>query len=583
MKRNVTGARPDEAKPDWSMPRSLVPTLRSEPSEPPAKAPAPLDGSPRRRALGKQPDRLVVALWLILLAGAALRVAGTSWGLPLQLHPDEWVVVRGAIDMAERNSFEPMFFLRPDHIEMKLSYAAYVAYAHLFHGASPEALFAVDQAPFVLISRLITAALGTAMIVVAYLIGRRFSRPVGVVSAFLVAFYPLYVDHSHYATPDVPLTLALMIVILGCMRYLSRPSWGSLLLACFAASAAIAIKYPGAIGNVIIAVTVTVGSARAGNLRRFVLHGLGAVAAVVGFLFMISPVLFTNVTAVVTAIRREARQSHLGADGLEWSGNAVFYAVGFATGAGILVVVLFALGVMWCIRMRLVESIPLLLGVVYWVILSALPLHWERWALPMHLTPLLVGSIGAVFSLEYARARWRGHWPAWTALGVGMIVGANLVLGSVAVVARLRAPDTRATSEPGLSTRGVNAANTAFEGYTPFQPGGPKFIFDDFDAIDGRLVPVDRAGSDDIRYVVISSDMYDRFTAEPRYAAAQAFYARLDDQYQLVATFVGAPPRDRSALEPLSVWSSLRYICAIAEGGSAGPTIKVFEIPNEPR
>ena len=173
-------------------------------------------------------DWVSTALTAIILGGAVVRLVGGSWGLPLDLNSDEWVIVNGALDMAKRHSFEPPYFFRPDHVEMQLSNLAYLAYSHLFHGSSPETVYASDPAPFILISRTITGCFGVAMIAIAYLIGKRFTRVIGVLAAFLVAFFPPFVDHSHFATPDVPLTFAFMIVILACMRYLTSPSWGNL-------------------------------------------------------------------------------------------------------------------------------------------------------------------------------------------------------------------------------------------------------------------------------------------------------------------------------------------------------------------
>src|ERR1035437_7126857 len=269
-------------------------------------------------------DWVSTALTLIILGGAVARLVGGSWGLPLELHPDEWVIVDGAIDMAKRHSFEPPYYFRPDHVEMQLSNLAYLVYSHLFHGSSPEALDASDHAPFILISRTITACFGVAMIGVAYLIGTRFTRAIGILAAFLVAFYPPFVDNSHFASPDVPLSFAFMIVILACMRYLTSPSWGNLLLASLGVSVAIAIKYPGALGALMIAITVIrlqalactpppitvtalmsaipviVAGVQARAWSRILVHGAAAMAAVVGFLFAISPVLFTNASAVVS-------------------------------------------------------------------------------------------------------------------------------------------------------------------------------------------------------------------------------------------------------------------------------------------
>src|ERR1035437_1235638 len=77
-------------------------------------------------------DWVSTALTLIILGGAVVRLVGGSWGLPLELHPDEWVIFDGAIDMAKRHSFELPYYFRPDHVEMQLSNLAYLAYSYLF-------------------------------------------------------------------------------------------------------------------------------------------------------------------------------------------------------------------------------------------------------------------------------------------------------------------------------------------------------------------------------------------------------------------------------------------------------------------
>jgi|BarGraNGADG00212_1021973.scaffolds.fasta_scaffold05530_4 hypothetical protein len=527
-------------------------------------------------------DWVSTALTVIILGGAVARFVGGSWGLPFDLNSDEWVIVRGAIDMAKRHSFEPPYFFRPDHVEMQLSNLAYLAYSHLFHGSSPETVYASDPAPFILISRTITACFGVAMIVVAYLIGARFNRAIGVLTAFLVAFFPPFVDHSHFATPDVPLSFAFMIVILACMRYLTSPSWGNLLLASLGVSVAIAIKYPGALGALMIAITVIVGGVQARAWSRILVHGAAAMAAVVGFLFAISPVLFTNASAVVSSATAETVDTHPGADGLGWAGNLYFYAAGFATTAGITLLACFALGVLWSIRLRLLQSVPLWSGAVVWVILSRLPLHWDRWGLPMYLTPLLIAPIGVYYSLRYLLDKGAARWLPWGAAGLGALMAANLVAGSVAVDARLVSKDTQ-TLSTDFAARGVDDANTIFEGYTPLLPGAPKIIFDVFGVRGGRLAPTSQNhNGTGMRYVVVSSSMYDRFKAEPKYVAEQKFYALLDKQYPLLTTYspVQAKP---TVLEITSIWNALGYAVDVAHGGLSGPTIKLYEIPADRR
>ena len=528
-------------------------------------------------------DWVSTSLTVIILGGAIARLVGGGWGLPLELHPDEWVIVQGAIDMAKRHSFEPAYFLRPDHVEMQLSNLAYLAYSHLFHGAPPETLYASDPAPFILISRTITACFGVAMIVVAYLIGSRFTRAIGVLAALLVAFFPPFVNHSHFATPDVPLSFAFMIVILGCMRYLASPSWGNLLLASLGVSVAVAIKYPGALGAIMIAITVIVGGVQSRAWSRILVHGAAAIAAVVGFLFVISPVLFTNVHEVVSAITGNAGDSAPGADGLGWSGNMRFYAEGFATSAGILVLACFALGVLWSIRLRLMQSVPLWSGAIFWVFISGVPLHWERWGLPIYLTPLLMAPIGAYYSYRYLIDRGAARWLPWSAVGLGAVIAANLVVGSVAVCARYVSVDTRTFATEDFARRGVTETNTIFEGYTPLLPGSPKLIFDAFKVTRGRLVLSNHDHkSSAMRYVALSNMVYDRFK-EPKYVAEHKFYAMLDTQFPLLTTYNPATSGHPTILEITSIPNALGYAIEVAHGGMSGPEIKLYAIPPDRR
>lgn len=525
------------------------------------------------------------ALTVIVLGGAVARLLGGSWGLPLEFHPDEPVIVEGAIDMVKRHSFEPSFYFRPDHVEIQLSYLAYMAYAHLFHSISPDSLYASDPAPFILISRTITACFGIAMIVVAYLIGKRFTPTIGVLMAFVVAFFPMYVDHSHLATPDVPLTLTLMVVILGCMRYLDSPSWGNLLLACLGVSVSIAIKYPGALGSIMIAITVIIRAVPDRAWSRLLVHAAGALAAVVGFLFAISPVLFTNFPVTVSTMMAQARGiPPLGSEGLGWTGNMGFYAETFANTAGIILVLCFALGVVWSVRLRLVQSIPLWLGAIYWVILSDIPLHWSRWALPMYLTPLLIAPIGAHYSFRYLIDKGSARLLQWGAVGLGAVMATNLLVGSVAATTSYLSLDTRTVGKEYFAAHGVDKTNTVFEGYTPLLPGHFNLIFSAFKVIDGRLVLNSKGtGSSRIRYVTLSGNIKGRFKTDPKYVSERKFYAILKKQFPLLTTFDPLTRSDTTFLEIPNIWNDLGYVRQLVGGGLSGSTIELYEIPVDRR
>jgi 4-amino-4-deoxy-L-arabinose transferase-like glycosyltransferase len=518
------------------------------------------------------------ALTLIIVCGALARLLGGSWGLPLELHPDEWVIIDGALDMAKRNSFEPPYFFRPDHVEMQLSYVAYVTYAHFFDASSVGNAYASGASPFILISRTITACFGIAMIVVGYLIGKRFNRVIGVLAAFVMAFFPMYVDHSHFATPDVPLTLTLMIVILGCMRYLDSPSWGNLLLASIGVSISIAIKYPGVLGTIMIAITVITSAVQTRAWSRILAHGVVAIAAVVGFLFAISPSLFTKFQLVGSTIDAEGGTIHAGADGLGWFGNLGFYAATFASTAGIILLVCFALGVLWSVRLRLTQSIPLWLGAIYWVILSGVPLHWARWGLPMYLTPLLIAPIGVYYSFRYLLDNGAARWVRWSAVGLGAVMTANLMLGSVAATAVYLTRDTRTTAKEYFAEHGINKTNSVYEGYTPFAPRSARSIYGQLRVSHNRLVLRRAPGNYRFHYVILSSLMYDRYKSGPKYAGRQKMYATMDKQLPLLTTFDPAT-RASSVLEITSIWNALGFLGHVARGANVGPTIKLYGFP----
>lgn len=512
----------------------------------------------------------------VLVLGIALRFLGLNWGLPSQLNSDEWVIVTGALDLAQRNSFEPSLYFRPDHVEIQLSYLAYQAYAHLFVHAPVELAYAADPGVFLLISRAITALFGVALIVLAYFIGRRFNRNIAVIAVVLFSFFPLFVEHSHFASPDVPLTAALMAVILALMYYMDRPGFPSLFVASGATAIAIAIKYPGAIATVMIAVVVVFAAVRDRKYGRVVTHGATAIVAVLVFLFLISPVLFTNFQAVTTSIRQESRSTHPGADGLSWGGNLGFYANEFFEVGGILLSLMVIIGLWAVVRRRLFAALPVLLGSVFWVILSTVPLHWERWGVPMAISPLILGSIGIYYSYVYAAEHFRStRWrrPAMAAFVV--VVGANLLVGSLGLVAAFLATDTRIAAATSLKKRGITERNTIYEGYSTFIPGSPKTIFDDLKTVDGRLVAVDSSR----KFVLTSSCMHDRYFENSKYGKERMFYDAIDSQFDLELRVTPEVSASHSAaFEALNIFRGIEIVQAFMNGGSSGCTLSAYRI-----
>jgi hypothetical protein len=518
-----------------------------------------------------------VTLAVILLVAAALRVVGSRFGFPLTVHPDEWAVVDGAIDMARRNSFEPPWSLRPDHVEMKVDYLAFAAYAALFKDTSIEAAFGADPVPFYWIARLMTAAFGVATVALAYLVGRRSSRRAGLVAATLFALFPDFVRHAHYATPDVPLTFALMLLIYALMRYLGSPSWGSLLCASFAVALAIAIKYPGAVGAVTVGVVVVVAAARDRAWRRMVTHGLGSAAALVGFLFLISPVLFTNFADVRHELDVQSRGDRLGHSDLGMVRQLWFYVSTYADIAGLLLFLLAAVGLVVVVARRRLEAIPWFTGALVWVSLSTLPMTYLRWGLPMWVTPLLLATAG----IDYLLERLTSPRLRWVPVAVGAVVLLQLAVSSAAVVAGLLAPDTRLVSLEFADSRDIRPRESIFEGYTPFLPRAFRLFFQQVRK-DGDGYTLLTLRGKPASYAVLSSAMYERVLADPAYPEGHRIYRWILDNGQLVRQFQPVAGAEPTALEPLSIVRNVRLIRDLAAGGMVGPVIKILAVPVSP-
>lgn len=522
------------------------------------------------------------ALGAVILVGGSIRFVGILWGLPLQLHADEWVIVEYAIDLAKRNSFEPTFFARPDHLEIQLSYIAYTLWSHIVHGARPEDVFAVSQAPFYAISRAITAGFGTAMIPLAYAIGRPLSRVAGLSMAVAVAVFPPFVEHSRYATPDIPLTLTVMVVIFGSMRYATATTrgrtWWWLALAASGVATGITVKYPAIIGAAAIAAAILVRAARTGKWSGVVSHGAGAAGLVVVTTFFLSPALFTNIAEVKHQLTGQNSEGHLGASGLGWGGNLAFYAQEMLHNGGILLVAFAFVGAVWLVAGRRWDALPLGIGLVFWVALSALSLHWDRWGLPMYLSVVLVGGLGVWAALSWTQAfAWR---PArWITAACAMVSGTALLTGSTAQVAFALAPDTRAVASAQIGELGVTAEDTAYDGYTPFLTDGPRSIASDLQVVDGSLVA--RPPRSEIEFVLTSSSMLGRYLADDSRVEGDVYRALLasEEPIQTWAS-IGTPPTP--ILEVARLVSDFSYLSAVLDGAMVGPTLQLYRIGPDP-
>jgi hypothetical protein len=214
-----------------------------------------------RRAICLTVGELVmisVALALALL----LRVYGLEWGLPStsrvhSYHPDEITVIGPTLHMnIFAGEMNPHFF----NYGSLFLYAVYFArlfaegygfldLTHFFKafstggwvGVSESVAAVTEFAKLHLLARWLSVLCGIATVLLVFLWVRRIASSwAAFIASLLLATFPMHVQHSHFATVDVPLTL---LTTLSLYLASSAETGRRFLLAAFVAGLATAVKY----------------------------------------------------------------------------------------------------------------------------------------------------------------------------------------------------------------------------------------------------------------------------------------------------------------------------------------------------
>jgi hypothetical protein len=223
---------------------------------------------------------------LVFLAALLPRVLGLTWGLPsrehwFSFHPDERQIAEAVLQLDPLNGdLNPNFFNYP-------SLFVYLAWlSHLISTGLGLSTPLDPSAPWpflrdiTLSARFACALMGTVTAPLVFL----WLRPVlfrwAVVAALLVAWSPGLVQHSHFATVDVPATFFVVLCLWLTRRaQTTHPKY--LAWAAFAAGLAAATKYNAVI---VAAAPLVAALALEDKAARAKYLGLGCVLPVAGFL-----------------------------------------------------------------------------------------------------------------------------------------------------------------------------------------------------------------------------------------------------------------------------------------------------------
>ena len=418
---------------------NTMPPSRRPAADAPAPPPSPQTDAPMAPAQASRlPLLMIVALALVL------RVIGLGWALPnagrlFSYHPDESVVTGASL------AVNPFAFQLDPHFYNygSLSLLLNSALIHLGELAGlvgPSPLPGVPSSGALLASRLVTVALSMATTVLLFHTGKRlYGARAGLVAAGLWAVAPLAVQHSHWATVDVPATF----FVTGSLFFAARAATPDarprdLLWAGVWAGLAAATKYNA--GLVVLAGAVAWWQAgRTGRGAALLVGG-----TVAGFLVG-CPAIVLNPGGVLAAIAFESNHVRTGHDIVfQATPPALIYHLSYnlmwGLGFPLQIVVLVATGYA-LYRRRPADLLLFAFALPYYLLIGLAQVKFARYTLPLF-PPLFLWA-GALLPTGEGepspRARIGGR-VGWGAIGLATVYALLFSVGLDNVMTR---PDTR--------------------------------------------------------------------------------------------------------------------------------------------
>lgn len=508
-------------------------------------------------------------LGVIVLIALFLRLWGLTWGLPntdhyFSYHPDEASV----LNAAQRVDFftghlDPGFYNYGSLYIYILNICILIgSLARLINLSNSD--IGLVMRDLHLTGRLISVALGTASVLMIYLLGRRmYGRRTGVLAALMLAVLPLHVMYSHFLAVDVPATFLVLCSLVFAARIVEGARLRYYLLSGLFAGLAGATKYNTFL--VVVAPFVTHTWATKGRtITRLFSWKLAMLILAAAFGFLIGcPGILLYPQHFWHDFIYEARHMQTG-HGLVFvntgSGYAYHLIHSLLPGMGIPVLALAFIGLFYAIRRWTPQDMMLIaFVVVYYALIGAVAVRFARYTMPILPVLVLLGARipGKIMDrMDEAPGIWCSAVRVIIGACTGLAVIYTLVY-SAALDNMLATKDTRdraldwiRENVPAGSTIGMPTVPWF---YTP--PLDPRFGFGSVqDRYETSQKVADYAIAVDPRkefnagllktsspeYVVMSEFEYEDHMRVGT-QAAQEYFSVLKEDYSLTKRFISSP------------------------------------------
>jgi hypothetical protein len=493
------------------------------------------------------------ALVAILAAGFWLRLSGISSGLPQSYVADEYDYVHSTVTMIKRGELNPHWWFYPTlntYLNMGTYTAVYLAGTASGRWRNVNEITVEDMLYW---GRFVAVVFGTGTILLTFFLGwRLFGERVGLVASALLAVFPSAVVQSQINKPDGMLAFMTTLSVLASVVYFQKGGAKLAVVNGLAIGLAMGTKYNGVL--VVLPFLVAV-ALRHG--RRFLVEPdlyAGVTGSMVAF-FATSPFLIADFARFLDHIAEPlytyAVAGKEGGTGVDnWYHHARYAAI-FGTGILALVSAFGGLALaLYRLDARL--AVALAFPVIYASVASSQMVNWAGLIIPVY--PFI--AILAAYGIDEA-AMATSHWRRAEWLEP-ILLAAMLVLvlwfptrTSILHDREANLPDTGNVARKWINETFEPGTHFVAERHTPV-PDRERFrVSQEARAIRKSVADYRSEG---VEYIIVSSQIYDRYGPEDRVTRA---YQRLFELCPTVAEF-----------EPV-------------EGKLQGPTIRVLRIPPE--
>ncbi len=526
---------------------------------------------------------ILIVLIAILAITIGLRLWGIDHGLPYIYDPDEPLTVVIAGGMLANRDFNPHWFGHPGttniYLLVLIDLAIYIGGLLSGRFAGPQdfrAYYHADPSEIYLGGRLLNVLFAAATVIVIYFIAKQIvSRKWVWLPSLLFAISPLHIGFSKYIRSDTLLTLFIVLVVYFSLEIQHKGSLRSYIFAGICTGLGVATKYPAAlVVPVVFAAHFFIENEHQRKSSNLMLYFVAcAVGVIIG-----SPYLLLNIQTVVTDLLHESRTEHLGADGLGFFGNLIFYfrtliesgvgwgGVGFAMVGSLIAFV----------RKNKKVFLLILFTIVFIGGVSILSLHWSRWVIPVIPIICILTAFGFEKGVFWLDSKIAPYASIFIQIFVLLAIVTPMLFLSIQQSKTLAGPDTRTLTREWLLQNVESEKKILMETYTPILPkdafvfysvneNGDLALYDPEDSYKtyfkstghiGDINNLNEIYNYGVDYFIIGS-MYERYqNAGEKYQKKALVYSELIENSKLV--FESMPDTGRVNGPPVRVYQVLK-------------------------